>query len=39
MFVGLASVLFPPMVSEKLFDTAKSGVMVAASVSAEIAPL
>ena len=35
----VASVLFPPMVSEKLLETAKSGVMVAASVRTEIAPL
>jgi hypothetical protein len=36
--VGLASVLDPPSVTEKLLASAKSGVMVAPSVSAEIDP-
>ena len=34
--VGLASVLFPASVTEKLFAAEKSGVMVAPSVSAEM---
>ena len=34
--VGLASVLFPASVTEKLFAAEKSGVIVAPSVSAEM---
>ena len=37
-FVGLASVRLPPRVTEKLLAAAKSGVMVAPSVSAVIVP-